>query len=159
MVNLIYVNMLLRLYVILHFRYITVSKIVEYIGISRARALPGFYGFLGCDTTSSVVNRGTGTAWSVWNSYPAATCAFLVLSKPVDVEDLTPIMPIIETFINKLFLGISCDLSSVDEARLDGIIFKSRNFSNLPPSSDALFQHVLRTALQVCDNETLEFSF
>ena len=109
--------------------------------------------FTGCDTTSSFVNHGKGTAWKVWNSYPAATYAFQKLSTPVeDSDELLPIMPIIETFVNKLFLGLSNDCNSVDEARLDAIVHNSKDFSNLPPSSDALFQKVLRTAMQVCSD-------
>ena len=67
-----------------------------------------------------------------------------------DVQELLPILPKIETFVNKLFLGISNEYSSVDAARLDALIYKSKNFSNIPPSSDALFQKVLRTVMQVC---------
>ena len=128
------------------------SKIVLYIGKSKALALPGFHGFTGVDTTSALMRQGKVTAWCVWMSYPAATLAFQKLSTPiVDPQELNAFMPIIETFVNKVFLGISCEFSSVDEARLDGIIHKSKDFSNLPPSSDALLQHVLRTAQQVGD--------
>ena len=128
-----------------------VSQIIDYIGRSKALALPGFHAFTGCDTTSSFMGHAKGTAWKVWISYPAATIAFLELSTPVeDMDELLPMLPIIETFVNKLFLGISNDHTSVDEARLDALVYKSKNFSNLPPSSDALFQKVLRTAMQVC---------
>ena len=130
-----------------------VSLIIDHIGRSNALALPGFYAFLGCDTTSSFVGHPNESAWKVLISYPAATTAFQELSSPVEnVEDLLPIMPIIEKFVNKLFLGISNDYSSVDEVRLDGIVHNSKDFSNLPPSSDALFQKVLRTAMQVCSD-------
>ena len=128
-----------------------VSQIIDYIGRSKALALPGFHAFTGCDTTSSFMGHGKVTAWKVWISYPAATIAFLELSTPVEhMDKLLPILPIIETFVNKLFLGISNDHTSVDEARLDALVHKSKDFSNLPPSSDALFQKVLRTAMQVC---------
>ena len=97
------------------------------------------------------MGHGKVSAWKVWNSYPAATTAFRVLSTPVeDRNELLLILPIIETFVNKLFLGVSTDCNSVDKARLDGRVYKSKDFSNLPPGSDALFQKVLRTALQVC---------
>ena len=128
-----------------------VSQIIDYIGRSKALALPGFHAFTGCDTTSSFMGHAKGTAWKVWISYPAATTAFMELSTPVeDMDELLPILPIIEIFVNKIFLGISNDHTSVDEACLDALVYKSKDFSNLPPSSDALFQKVLRTAMQVC---------
>ena len=37
---------------------------------------------------------------------------------------------------------------SVDEARLEGFYFKGVDFDHLPPSSDALKQHVLRAVYQ-----------
>ena len=100
-----------------------VSQIIDYIGWSKALALPGFHAFTGCDTTSSFMGHAKGTAWKVWISYPAATIAFLELSTPVeDMDELLPMLPIIETFVNKLFLGISNDHTSVDEARLDALV-------------------------------------
>ena len=132
-------------------RYIVVSLIIDFIGWSKALALPGFHAFTGCDTTCSIIGYAKITAWKVWISYPAATEAFMELSTPhEDVQELLPILPKIETFVNKLFLGISNEYSSVDAARLDALIYKSKNFSNIPPSSDALFQKVLRTVMQVC---------
>ena len=123
-----------------YYRYIVASEIINHIGMSRALALPGFHAFTGSDTTSSFMNHGKATAWKVWNSYPAVTQVFQKLSGPIENSDeLLLFMPILETFVNKIFFGVSKDCSSVDEARLDAIIYKSKDFSHIPPSSDALF--------------------
>ena len=130
-----------------------VSKIVEYIGRSRALALPAFATFTGVDTTAALMNRPKIRCWNTWTAYPAITLAFQKMSKPVsDPAELLPFLPIIETYVNKLFLGEACESSSVDEVRLDCIIHKSKDFSHIPPSSDALFQKVLRTVMQVMND-------
>ena len=40
----------------------------------------------------------------------------------------------------------SCD--DVDQARLEGLFYQGKDFSMLPPRSDALYQHSLRATYQ-----------
>ena len=127
-------------------KYIEISEVMDFIGASRALALPGFHAFTGCDTVSSFWKRGKKLAWEVWNMYPAATQLFRALSSPVEnIETLTPLQPILHAFVNKLF-GLEGE--TVDEARFRGIVFNGKDFTTIPPSSDALNQKLLRTALQ-----------
>ena len=58
---------------------------------------------------------------------------------------LTQLQPILHTFVNKIF-GLEGE--TVDEARFRGIVFSGKDFTTIPPSSDALNQKLLRTALQ-----------
>ena len=106
-----------------------VRKIIEHIGKSKALALPGFAGFTGVGTTAAFINRPKTRCWNVWTSYPAMTLAFQKMSKPAsDPAELLPFMPIIETYVNKLFLGESCDSSSVDQVRLDLSSTRAKTF-------------------------------
>ena len=131
-------------------RYYDVNDIVEYIDRSRALALPGFHKFTGDDLISSFLNRGKKTCWDIWIMYPAATTFFEALSNPqpdpgVFSED--PLRKICQTYVNKLY-GFN-DQTYVDEARLTGVVYGGKDFTNIPPSSDALHQKVLRSTFQV----------
>ena len=88
--------------------------------------------------------------------YPAATHLFRALPSSVDdVAELAQLKTILHTYVNKLF-GLEGD--SVDDARLKGIVFSGKDFTNIPPSSDALNQKLLRTALQVCRHIFIKYS-
>ena len=59
------------------------------------------------------------------------------------------VFPVIEQFVVKLY-GIQDEaVDSVDSARAFLFFKKARDFEKMPPSSDALKQHVRRTAYQV----------
>jgi len=44
-------------------KYFSVHTIATRLGDDRARALPGFHAFTGCDQTSSIAGKGKKTAW------------------------------------------------------------------------------------------------
>jgi len=121
---------------ILTYRYIPVHAIIS-LERSKAKALPAFHALTGCDVTSSFFGKGKKKAWSVWQSYPELTQALEILSRyDVDLQ---------------MVMLCSCmeSIRTVDEARLYLFIHKGRDFENMPPSSDALHQHLLRVAYQV----------
>lgn len=134
----------------LHYRYIPIHEITKELGAAKSQALPAFHALSGSDTTSAFFGKGKKKAWSVWNTLPELTLPLQVLSRP----DCTPEMvkhftPILQKFAVKLY-GISEDtLTTVDAARLSLFLHKGRNFDGMPPSSDALHQHLLRVAYQV----------
>ena len=128
-------------------RYIEVRDIIEFIGKSRALALPGFHAFTGSDTTASFFNRGKKQAWDLWNIYPAATILFKMLSTPInDSSEYIVCESVLHGFVNRLY-GMWNDMT-VDDARLRAVVFEGKDFLNIPPSSDALHQKLLRAAHQ-----------
>ena len=132
-----------------YFRYIPVHEIVAMLGSQMSLALPGFHAFTGCDSTSAFYGKGMKKAWSVWQSYPAVTEAFLYLSQPSpQKQHLDRILPTLHVFVNKLY-GVSEDSAEdVDGARLVLLVHHGKSFEDIPPSSDTLYQKVLRTAFQ-----------
>jgi hypothetical protein len=66
-----------------HFRYIAAHELAAALGASKAKALPVFHAFTGCDTISCFAGKGKKSAWETWNNFPAVRDAFLELLPPV----------------------------------------------------------------------------
>ncbi|ELU14119.1 hypothetical protein CAPTEDRAFT_224609 [Capitella teleta] len=84
------------------------------------------------------------SAWQAWQACPGLTSALLELSSPVShVHDpVKRVLPIIETFVTRLYGVESVDL--VNAARKTLFLNKGKQFVQIPPSSDALQLHLLR---------------
>ena len=104
----------------------------------------------GCDTVSAFYGKGKKSAWSAWQAVPALTRPLQLLSSPNPTKDMIDEhMPIYQQFVVHLY-GIDDEaITTVDAARRHLFFHKGRDFDRMPPSSDALRQHLLRTAYQV----------
>lgn len=124
--------------------------IVQRLGSSKAKSLPAFHALTGCDTTSAFFGKGKKTAWSAWQSLPELTLPLQLLSGPnPTLELINTHTPIFHKFVLLLY-GITDDtITTVDTARHSLFLHKGKDFENMPPSSDALHQHLLRVAYQV----------
>ena len=115
---------------------------------TRALALPAFHALTGCDTTASFFNKGKKLPWEVWNSYPPLTRPLTVISHPgAQLRMVMPFVHILHNFVNRLY-GIETDNLSVDDVRLDFVLHKGKQFDELPLSSDALHQKIMRVTYQ-----------
>ena len=113
-------------------------------------ALPAFHALTGCDTTSAFFGKGKKTAWSVWQSMPELTLPLQLLSGPSPTTEMIKTRtPILQRFVLKLYGVSEDDIRTVDAARLSLFLHKGKDFDHMPPSSDALHQHLLRAAYQV----------
>ena len=59
-----------------NFQHLSFNAIHESLGKSKARTLPMFHAFSGCDTTSSFQGRGKKRALEAWNAYPELSQTF-----------------------------------------------------------------------------------
>lgn len=131
-------------------RYIPAHAISQSLGPSKAMALPAFHALTGCDTTSAFFGKGKRTAWSVWQSLSELTLPLQQLSGPSPTyEMIQRHTTILQRFVMKMYGVSSESIATVDAARLFLFLHKGRDFNNMPPSSDALHQHLLRVAYQV----------
>ena len=129
-----------------HFRYIAVHELTNSLGPEKSKALPVFHSLTGCDTTSSFCGKGKKTAWLTWSKYHDVTAALLnLMTTPVVISDDT--MQLIERFIIMLY-DRTAEHSSVNSARQYFFTQKGWQISNIPPTRDALLQHVKRAAYQ-----------
>ena len=113
------------------------------------QALPVFHAFTGCDTTSSFHGKGKKTALEAWKAYPDITSTFKFMADHpfAAVETNSPIFSQVERFTLLLYDKTSV-LETVNEARRELFCKKNRNLENLPPTQDALAQHIKRAAYQ-----------
>eukprot|EP00794_Sanderia_malayensis_P013365 gene13365-14740_t len=129
-----------------HFRYINVNKIAVLLGEEKARALPMFHAFTGCDMVSFFAERGIRSAMKTWEMTPNVTQTFLsVEENPSIINDED--MVIIEQFVVYLDHSTS-ESSSVNRVQLELFAKKNRTIENIPPTHASLLHHIHRAALQ-----------
>lgn len=130
------------------------SKIVsihELYGLheNKCDALPFFDAFTGCPTTSTFFGIGKVSAWNAWMKFPSVTSAIVQL-----MNDGTPAlsdeaMNTLEEFTVKMY-DSSSKMTKLHDCRRD--LFtrktKARTIDRIPPTRDALEQHVKRSILQ-----------
>lgn len=132
------------------FRYIPAHEIAHNLGPSKSMALPAFHALTGCDTVSAFYGKGKKSAWSAWQSLPDVTLPLQLLSSfNPTLEMIERHTPVFHQFVIQLYGVVDEDITTVDAARLHLFFHKGRDFDHMPPSSDALHQHILRTAYQV----------
>ena len=101
----------------------------------------------GSDTTASFFIKGKKRL-GIYGVYSQLLHFFNMLSSPItDEMELGSCKKVLHEFVNRLY-GLGSVGQSVDDARLQAIVFGGRDFNNIPPSSDALHQNVMCTSYQ-----------
>lgn len=107
------------------FRWISIHEIPASLG-PRAKALPYFHAFTGCDAVSAFRNKGKKTAWQAWNVFEEATEVFRKLScMPESISDDD--MLVVEQFVVILY-DRARTTKLVNKARLDLFARKQRSY-------------------------------
>ena len=129
------------------FRYINTTAVAEALGQQRCEVLSVFHALTGCDVTSCFAGKGKRTAWAAWQAFDYLSDALTNLVQTPTADDISRALPSIERFII-----IMCDRGSsetnVNNARQDLFTRKQRQIENIPPTQDALYQHMLRVGYQ-----------
>jgi hypothetical protein len=110
-------------------------------------SLPFFHAFTGCDTVWSFNGLGKKKAWNVWMKYRVVDDIFKRLSTVTDSEVDDESFETLQRFVVIMY-DQSSDLSTVNECRRILFTKKNRPIDNIPPTADALLQHVKRSSLQ-----------
>jgi len=132
-----------------HFRFYSISAMCSSIGESRARALPVFHAWSGCDTVSAFRGKGKKSAWQAWQAYEEVTLTFRYLAAnpfkhlSVDSNHFQRIERLTVVLYDK-----TSSLNSVNEARQELFCRRSRSIDNIPPTQNALVQHTKRVIYQ-----------
>ena len=129
-------------------QFIPIHEISNGLGPSVCNAYLFFHSFSGCDTTSSCSGRGKKSFHETWKLLPELTPIFDKLSSIANPEEiLTDDYKTLERFIVTLYSS-TINTEEVDVARRILFTTRSRSVENIPPTSEALKQHVKRSALQ-----------
>ena len=87
--------------------------------VSRCQALPFYYAFTGCDTTSHFYGKGKKSSWEAWKSHPSATSISLCIETPISaITPASPIFEILEHFTCVLY-DKTTPIFKVNELRKD----------------------------------------
>ena len=122
------------------------------LGSNICNALPFFHCFTGADSTNSFFKISKKVWFSSWMKFPSfeELCnMFKQLSNCPAKNTITDCQQIIQRFVIFTYSPNSLNLFDIDELRMH--LFEKRSSSDLkclPPSSDALELHCLRSAYQ-----------
>lgn len=126
-----------------NFAFININIIYAGLGEARSRSLPVFHALTGCDTTFTFYGKSKKSAWQAWELYPGVTSTFEFLANnpfhqlTVDSDHFKRI----ERFTVILFDKLS-PLDSINNTRMELFCKNNRDMDKLPPTKDALLQHV-----------------
>src|SRR5277367_1054120 len=127
-------------------QFIAVHSIALVMGEGRTVALRGFHAFSGSDRTSFFTSKGKKTAWKFWSD--SFTEAFKSISLPSNSVPDETIRQTLEKYIVQLY-GVQDDQCiTVNNARKHLFATENKPLCLIPPTSAALWQHILRTAYQ-----------
>ncbi|KAE8740339.1 hypothetical protein FOCC_FOCC014156 [Frankliniella occidentalis] len=122
--------------------FIAAHEIATSLGPQKCRALPTFHAFSGCDTVSSFSGVGKKSVWEAWDVYPEASLGFEALSE----ERVNEALPFIEKFVVTTYSRNSKEIG-VNGCR-EELFKRGRQIETIPPTADALLQHMRRAAFQ-----------
>ncbi|KAJ8366726.1 hypothetical protein AAFF_G00345030 [Aldrovandia affinis] len=121
------------------------------LGPNKCRGLPFFHAFTGCDTVSCFSGRGKKTAWETWKACDEVTdevtTAFCTLAATPTISTVDDYMDSLEHFVVLLYDRTSSQ-EHVNEARKHLFTQRSRSIEAIPPTQEALRQHIKRAAYQ-----------
>ena len=132
-----------------NYRFYHINVICATLGEPQSRALPVFHAFSGCDTTSAFNGKGKKSAWQAWQVDEDVTNTFVHLAthpfQLLDLED-EPFQKLERLTV--ILYDKTSPLSCVNETRRELFCQKNRAIGKLPPTKDALLQHVRRAVYQ-----------
>lgn len=131
-----------------HSRVLSIHELYE-VHKDKSDLLPFFNAFTGCHTTSMFFGIGKITAWNAWMNFPNLNSAITQLMENGTSDLSDEAMNILEKF-TILMYDSSSKTSKLHECRRDLFTRKKkpRTIDRIPPTRDALEQHVKRSLLQ-----------
>ncbi|KAJ8397883.1 hypothetical protein AAFF_G00435720 [Aldrovandia affinis] len=134
-----------------NFRYLAAHEMAVALGPNKCQWLPFFHAFTGCDTVSCFSGRGKKTAWETWKACDEVTdevtTAFCTLAATPTISTVDDYMDSLERFVVLLYDRTSSQ-EHVNEARKHLFTQRSRSIEAIPPTREALRQHIKRAAYQ-----------
>ncbi len=132
-----------------NFRFYSITAICSSLGEAKSRALPVFHAVTGCDTVSAFKGKSKKSTWQAWLANEEITETFAYLSShpfeqlEIDSDHFWKIERLIVIIYNR-----TSHLSCVNEARKEIFCQKSHSIDRIPPTKDALLQHIRRALYQ-----------
>lgn len=132
-----------------HYRFYHINDICASLGEPKSRALPVFHSFSGCDTTSAFKGKSKKSIWEAWQAFQDVTDTFVYLATHpfqllnADSEHFKKLERLTVVLYDK-----TTPSSSINQIRKELFCQKNRAMDKLPPTEDALLQHIRRAVYQ-----------
>ena len=134
-------------------KFYSITEAHKKLGGDVADAMPVFHSFSGCDSVSAFFGHSKNAQFKAWMNHSKLTeltAALRGLSCCPDIETVKNSMEVIEPWVMSWYNKAGLyDCASIDGLRFQ--LFKHSvkdELRDLPPSKDALLQHLLRAAFQ-----------
>ena len=126
---------------------IHLNGIATNLGIETCKSLALFHALTGSDSTSAFKFKGKRSCWKVITSADMSSTR-REFSKIIDApfELSQSLNTVVEKCVCLLYKGGDAD--GVDLLRMDMFSHKTRDVERIPPTSDALHQHLKRSVYQ-----------
>ena len=130
-------------------KMIFLNNIASSLGATTCKAMALFHAFTGSDSTSSFKFKGKRYCFRMKDKVPTLMEEFAsVASTPFHISP--KLKEVAMQFVCKLYYNESiADDSTVDLVRMKVFCHKIRDVERIPPTSDALDQHLKRSVFQV----------
>lgn len=128
------------------FKTFSIDTIAKTLLEKKCVALRGFHALTGCDSVSFFNGIGKKTFFNRWRSCEEVTEALLYISTPHnDIPD--NIFGLIETYIISCYCATASS-TEINKARLELFTSRQKSIESIPPTKNALKQHIGRAAYQ-----------
>ena len=129
------------------YKDIPVHHISQMLGPQQCQVLPLFHAITGCDLVSAMFGIGKKTAWNAWTAYPEVTNTLIAITQ--DPSSLTLDYVHMRRFERWAVLMYSknCNAQLVNDARKFMFSHSLKSLDSIPPTKNALFQHIKRALL------------
>ena len=126
-----------------HRKVFSLTSLAQSLGLAVCNALPGYHAFTGCDSTSSFTRRGKSASFKLVLGGEAS--AMTSLGSTLEPED--QLLRSCEKFVCRMYGKES--YSTVNDLRYHLFCTSAlKSYADLPPTDDALLQHVKRSNFQ-----------
>ena len=131
-------------------RRFSIDTLAQGLGEAKCQALPFFHALTGCDTTSAFKNiskkKGYETLSKLYTEVQATFATFLFNPfREISIDSAE--FKVIQRFVVLLYAKTS-QHRLVNDARLELYFQNSQNLERIPPTADALLNHVKRAIFQ-----------
>lgn len=136
-------------------QYLPIHELYSKLPSGVSELIQFFHSFTGCDTVSSFSDIGKKIAWKTWMSFRDVDLAFQEFSN-MSTTAVTPdsvTFSVLERFV-VLMYHTTGTTEHVNQARRILFTQMSRNIEHVPPTADALLQHLNGQCFNVKFGET-----
>jgi len=125
-------------------RMISLNSIASNLGTTTCKGMALFHAFTGSDSTSSFKFKGKRYCCKLINEVPSLMEEFAtVVDAPFQTSPR--LKEVAAKFVCRLYSNDSNDNNDVDLVRMKVFSQKTRDVERIPPTSDALYQHLKRS--------------